>query len=303
MPTRLLRDWTDSARVEHLSAEAERLFVRLIMRADDYGRFHADPRLVSAACLPLVRQVTDERVESWIGEIHAAGLVSVYQANGRKFLEIANFGQRTRAQKSKFPDIDGQVTVICPQAAVKCAPNSDAYAKTYAKTEAGAKPGETPPPVQTTWTPLPEKHTELEALKFAKASHRDLARASEPHLSGMLHKYAANPAKRARALNEFATHYAGDATIDRGTATSKLENYLKREFEDEGKGDAPKAKREAWQIKADADLLREKRTQLGNRYRFDYNQGTKNPVEFAEYQELQKKIQALDAEAAKAAGG
>ena len=53
MPSRILRDWTDSLRFDGLSAEAERLFTRLIMKADDYGRFHADPRLLRAGCFPL----------------------------------------------------------------------------------------------------------------------------------------------------------------------------------------------------------------------------------------------------------
>jgi len=47
MPNRILRDWTDSDRVNSLSAEAERLFIRLIMKADDYGRYlgGAGPRI------------------------------------------------------------------------------------------------------------------------------------------------------------------------------------------------------------------------------------------------------------------
>ena len=53
MPTRMLRDWTDSLKFDGLSAEAERLFARLLMKADDYGRYHADPRLVRAGCFPL----------------------------------------------------------------------------------------------------------------------------------------------------------------------------------------------------------------------------------------------------------
>jgi len=115
MPTRILRDWTDSQRIEQLSPEAERLFIRLIMRADDFGRYHADPRLVTAGCLPLVRQVTVNLVTAWLGDLAKAGLIRLYDVDGRKYLEINKFEQRTRAQKSKFPapcqSNDGQVSV------------------------------------------------------------------------------------------------------------------------------------------------------------------------------------------------
>jgi hypothetical protein len=53
MPTRILRDYTDSAAFDGLSAEGERLFIRLLMKADDFGRFHANPKLVKALCFPL----------------------------------------------------------------------------------------------------------------------------------------------------------------------------------------------------------------------------------------------------------
>lgn len=113
MPTRILRDWTDSQRLEKVSAEAERLFVRLIMKADDFGRFHADPRLVSAACLPLVRQMTDKAISSCLKELADADLIDIYSSSGRNYLEIKNFNQRTRSQSSKFPANDGQMTVKC----------------------------------------------------------------------------------------------------------------------------------------------------------------------------------------------
>lgn len=107
MPNRILRDWTDSFRVERLSAEAERLFVRLIMKADDYGRFHADERLISAACYPLI-DIAQEEIRACIAALCGADLIHVYTRNGHKYLSIKNFDQRLRAKRSRFPPPDGQ---------------------------------------------------------------------------------------------------------------------------------------------------------------------------------------------------
>lgn len=108
MPTRLLRDFTDSFRLERVSAEGERLFVRLIQKADDFGRFHADPRLVRSACFPLVAGVTEKDVSRWLDEIIRAGLLLRYEVQGRPYLAVVEFRQRLRQMEGKFPAPDGQ---------------------------------------------------------------------------------------------------------------------------------------------------------------------------------------------------
>lgn len=107
MPNRMLRDWTDSLRFENLSAEGERLFVRLLMKADDYGRFHADPRLVKAACFPLL-EIAGAEIQKWLNELCAQQLVMCYEADGKKCLAIWNFGQRLKESKPKFQPPPGK---------------------------------------------------------------------------------------------------------------------------------------------------------------------------------------------------
>lgn len=103
MPTRILRDWTDSFAVDELDAHAERFFVRLIMKADDYGRFHADPRMLRSMCFPLRSDVRDTDITRWLAACEKAGLLRCYDDDrGRALLEIQNFGQRQRTE-SKFP--------------------------------------------------------------------------------------------------------------------------------------------------------------------------------------------------------
>lgn len=110
MPNRILRDWTDSFTINELSIEAERLFTRLIMKADDFGRFHGDPRLVLAACFPLLPSICLADVEQWLSECAKSGCITIYTCErGHKFIKINNFRQQTRSKSSKFPDPATQV--------------------------------------------------------------------------------------------------------------------------------------------------------------------------------------------------
>jgi hypothetical protein len=108
MPNRILRDWTDSYAVNDLDAHEERFFVRLIMKVDDFGRFHADSRLLKANLFPLLPEIRDTDITRWLAACEKAGMVRCYvDAKGRQFLEIQNFRQRTRQSESKFPAPSG----------------------------------------------------------------------------------------------------------------------------------------------------------------------------------------------------
>lgn len=104
MPIRMLRDWTDSESVNSLSANAEVLFVRLIMKADDYGRFHGNVKLMRSLLFPLRDGIRDADMSRWMAECQKVGLLRVYQAADKPFIEIRNFGQRMRQSVKKFPD-------------------------------------------------------------------------------------------------------------------------------------------------------------------------------------------------------
>ncbi len=105
MPRRMLRDWTDSESVNSLSAFSESLFVRLIMKADDYGCFHALPSLVRSFCFPLRENMRNSEVSRGIDELRAAGLIAVYAGgDGKPYLQILNFGQRLKQSRHRFPE-------------------------------------------------------------------------------------------------------------------------------------------------------------------------------------------------------
>ena len=108
MPNRILRDWTDSLRFDGLTADAERLFVRLLMKADDYGRYHANPRLVKAGCFPLSENLRANTVAAWLTELSDRLLVFCYTSGTGEYLVIPKFGQRMKQSRPKFPPPDGR---------------------------------------------------------------------------------------------------------------------------------------------------------------------------------------------------
>lgn len=125
MPERMLRDWTDSEAVDKISWQAECLFVRLIMKADDYGRYHGNPKLLKSLLFPLKDCLRDADISRWIAECEKAGLIRVYtdKVSGKPFIEIRKYGQRLRTKKARFPDENGNLSASCgkvPQSAAEC---------------------------------------------------------------------------------------------------------------------------------------------------------------------------------------
>jgi hypothetical protein len=103
MPNRMLRDWTRSDVIDQISVEAERFFTRLIMKADDYGCYYADPRLLKSDLFPLKEAVKEAQVLKWRDECRKAQIIVVYKNTGKEYLQIINFKQRLDRHKQKFP--------------------------------------------------------------------------------------------------------------------------------------------------------------------------------------------------------
>lgn len=103
MPVRLLRDWTDSTTMDGLEWQAEVFFVRLIMKADDHGRFHGNLKLLKSLCFPLRSAVRESDIALWLEQLQSAGLIALYETDGKPVLVIQKFGQSVRS-KSRFPE-------------------------------------------------------------------------------------------------------------------------------------------------------------------------------------------------------
>lgn len=104
MPNRTIRDWTDSWTIQELSSDEERFLIRLMMKADDFGRFHANANALKSFLFPLLPDVRLEQVRQWRDKCADVDLISLYRdKNEKEFLVINNFGQRLRQMKSQFP--------------------------------------------------------------------------------------------------------------------------------------------------------------------------------------------------------
>ena len=108
MPSRVIRDGIlESVPVNSLSWEAELFYRHLMSVVDDFGRYNALPTLLRSRCYPLqFERVKDAQVSKWIKECAQAGLLLPYKVDGKPYLEVQNFNQRTRQMHSKFPSPD-----------------------------------------------------------------------------------------------------------------------------------------------------------------------------------------------------
>ena len=105
MPDRIVREGIlESERVNALSFEAEVFYRRLMSKADDYGRYNANGKILRASLYPLqLDRVSLSNVSEWLSECQTVGLITVYTVDGKPYLEIHNFGQRMRQKREKWP--------------------------------------------------------------------------------------------------------------------------------------------------------------------------------------------------------
>lgn len=105
MPNRLLKEGiVDSALLDALSSEAEVCFYRLLVVADDLGRFDARTAIVRSRCFPLKEQSNmSAKVEAWLTELEDKLLILRYSVGGQPYLQIAKWDQRVRSL-GKYPE-------------------------------------------------------------------------------------------------------------------------------------------------------------------------------------------------------
>lgn len=142
MANRILRDWTCSETINELSESAEIFFTRLIMKADDFGRFYGSPKILKAQLYPL-REHSFKSIEKWRDECVNSGVIIIYKSDGKDYLEIKDFNQRLRLMKSKFPEPlsnDGQMTVKCQTIDGLKGKETEEEVETESETEVETKP-------------------------------------------------------------------------------------------------------------------------------------------------------------------
>ena len=107
MPNRVIKESiTTSDTLAQVSAEAERLFWRLVVLADDYGLYDGRPMtILGKGFTAFLGTIKPKDVASWMDELEAAGLIRRYAADGKSFVQLLTWDrhQQTRAKRSKYP--------------------------------------------------------------------------------------------------------------------------------------------------------------------------------------------------------
>lgn len=106
LPNRIIREGiNDSLRINALPLLAELFYRKLQLLVDDYGRYEAEPILLRAKLYGLRSEVTVADVSEHLLALSSGDqpLVILYDVLGKKFLEIQQFGQRTRTEKYPSP--------------------------------------------------------------------------------------------------------------------------------------------------------------------------------------------------------
>ena len=133
MGSRVIKDTIKTSRnVNALSDFQFRVWIHLILSADDYGRGSADPELVKNLAFPRRKGVTEKQLDDALHVLANIGMVNLYFVDGEPYFYFPKWGehQRVRTKVSKFPDPDGENAVAAdcgnlPQIAADCGLNPE----------------------------------------------------------------------------------------------------------------------------------------------------------------------------------
>lgn len=103
----LKADLCDDQMLASCSREARYLFVGLITRADDWGRFRAHPALVRSRVFPYDQELELSTIAGWLNELEDRGRIVRYEAEGQSYGYLANWDKHQRidnAARSELPE-------------------------------------------------------------------------------------------------------------------------------------------------------------------------------------------------------
>ena len=106
MPNRIIKETIrTSDTVAEMTDFQFRLWVGLIVSADDYGRGDARPEILKGQIFPLRKKVKEKDIESALNGLAALGCVELYSVNGKPYYSFPTWGahQRIQTKRSKFP--------------------------------------------------------------------------------------------------------------------------------------------------------------------------------------------------------
>jgi len=111
MPQRFLRPGiTNSERWNKVPIEAQNLFIRLLTLVDDYGRCDGRASVVCGQCFSVWNELNPDSeitlavTAQLLQQLAAGHLIDVYEANGKRVLQIEQWQERVReGSKERWP--------------------------------------------------------------------------------------------------------------------------------------------------------------------------------------------------------
>lgn len=89
MPSRIIKQSIcTSESMASLTWFEQVLFIRLIVSADDYGRFDARPAIIRGALFPLDDGVTVKAIRDALHKLSTQGMINLYEVGGKPTLEL-----------------------------------------------------------------------------------------------------------------------------------------------------------------------------------------------------------------------
>ncbi len=105
MPQRFLRPGIRTSDAWNaVSFGAQSLYVRILTLVDDFGRYDARLAILHGECFALRNDVKPQQTAAFRSELIEAGLIDVYSVLGKEYLQVSKWQERSRSEKSKFPD-------------------------------------------------------------------------------------------------------------------------------------------------------------------------------------------------------
>jgi hypothetical protein len=118
MPQRFLKPGiTNSSRWNRVSFKAQSLFVRLLTLVDDFGRYDGRPSVIWGYCFSVWNEehpndaVSAQETAALCQQLAAEDLIEIYEADGKKVVQIIQWTERARSNTSKWPENKGNSKV------------------------------------------------------------------------------------------------------------------------------------------------------------------------------------------------
>lgn len=113
MPNRTVREgFLDSEGINNLTESAECFYHRLLLAADDAGRYDGRPDVIRSKLYPVAsRKVSVQDIDKAIRECVGQSLLLTYEYLGKPLLQVTKWARCSNSMNSRYPDRNGQFRI------------------------------------------------------------------------------------------------------------------------------------------------------------------------------------------------